>query len=258
MRKVIIDKKNINKIHLNSAALSFYTLTSISSLFIIVNFLLNSFDDNFKLTVIYDLIQILGVTFEGFVNKVLLENQSINIILLINLVLSSSYIINCYNKYCDFLYYDKIKRKIFHQRISSILMFLMLLIILIFSLIILIYGNVITNLLFENMIFSKFISSILEISVFYLMITLVLIYFPPIKIRFKNIKKESIIITLIIYFIFKTFIIVFDILYNKLKIIGLIFVFTLINYLIYCIHFLICISLFIISKKRNEYKEGLE
>ena len=52
------NKKLFDEIMLNAASLSFYTITSLSSLIIIVSFIIDSFNDNFKVTIIKDLVEI--------------------------------------------------------------------------------------------------------------------------------------------------------------------------------------------------------
>lgn len=246
------NKKIINDILLNASSLSFYTLISLSSLFLIINFLLESFSNEFKLTIVSDLINIIGLTFSGFVNQTLKNINSFNIILIISLILSASSIISRYNKYCDYLYYKTLTRKSYHNRISSIMMFLMLFLILIFLLVLLVYGNTFIKYIFKNDLISKVVSSFLELFMIYLLIIIILIYLPPIKMSFKMVNKESVILTLIIYLLFKLFVLIFNLLYYRFKIIGLLFVFSLISYLIFIIHFVVCFILYLISKKRDE------
>lgn len=248
------EKNIISKISLNAASLSFYTIISVSSLVIIIGFILNHFNDSFKLTLVSDLVEILGITFNGLINQSLQRINSINIILIFSILISSSSIFNCYNKFCDGLYRKEKKRKKYHNLISSVLMFLMMILMLLFLLVFLFYGSYFVRLIFKNIFVGKIIQFIFELFLFYFIFVILLIYFPPVKMRFYNVYKESFFLTLTIYIIIKVFIILFNLLYRKYKIIGLLFVFSSIGYLIYIIHFIICYVLYYIWKNEEYIK----
>ncbi len=247
------NKKLFDEIMLNAASLSFYTITSLSSLIIIVSFIIDSFNDNFKVTIIKDLVEIMGITYTGFFTQSFERVKSINIILLISLLLSSSSIINRYNKYCDHLYYGMSKRG-YRNKISSILMFLMLIALFLFLLVILVYSSYFIELLFSNNIIGNIINLVLELFIIYCLFVIMLIYFPPVKITLKDVYKESIILTLIVYSILRLFIILFNVLYKYYKIIGLIFVFSVVSYVIFVVHFIICYVLYSIWKKSESIR----
>lgn len=252
------NKKIINFVILNSAALSFYSIISLSSLIVVVSFILEAFSDSFQLSVIKDFFNIIGLTYTGFINLSLERINKLNIFLVISIFISSSSIINRYNKYMDNLYFNENKRG-YRSAISSILMFLMLIVILFFLLVLLIYSNYIIDFIFSHIITNSIINNIslnmikmfLEILLFYILFTLMLIYFPPIKIRYKDIMKESILLTLSIYSILKIFIILFNILYMKLNLMGLLFVFYATSYVIFIIHIVICYYLYLVWKKTD-------
>lgn len=244
-----IKKEVINNIILNACTMSFYTIISLSSILLIITFLMNNFNESFKMTLIYDLVEILGITFNGFINETLMENNTINIFLFISIIYSISAIINRYKIYAENIY--NLKRKAYKNLFISILVFLMLFFFLLFMLIFLIYSNFFITYIFQNHLIIKTISSIIEILIFNLLFSIIFIYLPPIKIKFNIIKKESLIVTLLIYLIFKLFILCFNLLYVKFKLISLIFVFSASGYLILIFHIIICYTIYKIYQKTN-------
>lgn len=254
IKEIYEKNKNIlNRISLCAASLSFYTIISISSLTILIGFIINIFNDSFKLTIIYDFVEILRITFDGLLNQSFQKIESINIILIFSVIFSASSIINNYNHYCDRLYRVKEIRRGYQSLISAIFMFLMLILLFLFLLTFLIYGSFFASL-FENFIIGKLLQYICELFVFYCVIIIMFVYFPPIKMKFKDVAKESAMTTIIIYTIIRLFIIIFEFLYKKYKMIGLVFVFSAIGYLIYSIHFIICYVLYYIWKNEEYIK----
>ena len=119
-------------------------------------------------------------------------------------------------------------------------------------LVLLVYGNYFVNLIFNNSIIALIFQYIFEILVFYCIFIVMLVYFPPVKMKFKDVYKENFFLTLIIFLTIKVFILIFNILYRKYKIIGLIYVFTVVGYLIYFVHFIMCYCLYYIWKKEED------
>lgn len=241
--RIIFKFINLNKkynITYISAAISFYMIVSLISLFIILFQIINvkSMDN----TLVLKLLSIFSDNFSNllseYVNGFKVKNHYFFII---TLLLSASSVVNLYNKVADDIYEEIKRRNSFFIRISSLLMFLMILVIIIFEMIFIIFSNRLIIDLFN--INSKNIIKILEglielISIFFLII-ITYTYLPPVKMNFKKSFLGSIIISFMIYLFMQIYLLVIY-LYKKINIVltlnfiissSLIFIF-IINYLL--------------------------
>lgn len=241
--RIICKFINLNKkynITYISAAISFYMIVSLISLFIILFQIINvkSMDN----TLVLKLLSIFSDNFSNllseYVNGFKVKNHYFFII---TLLWSASSVVNLYNKLADDIYEEIKRRNSFFIRISSLLMFLMILVIIIFEMIFIIFSNRLIIDLFninsKNII--KIVEGLIELISIFFLIIITYTYLPPVKMNFKKSFLGSIIISFMIYLFMQIYLLVIY-LYKKINIVltlnfiissSLIFIF-LINYLL--------------------------
>ena len=241
--RIICKFVNLNKkynISYLSAAISFYMIVSLISLFIILLQIINvkSMDN----TLVLKLLSIFSDNFSNllseYVNGFKVKNHYFFII---TLLWSASSVVNLYNKVADNIYEEIKRRNSFFIRISSLLMFLMILVIIIFEMIFIIFSNRfiidLFNINSKNII--KIVEGLIELISIFFLIIITYTYLPPVKMNFKKSFLGSIIISFMIYLFMQIYLLVIY-LYKKINIVltlnfiissSLIFIF-LINYLL--------------------------
>ena len=193
----------------NSASLSFYILVSLVSVFLIVFQIVSSTNglESFFLT------QAITIFTEGFslqLQEIMpsFSLSGISVLLLFNVLYSASKTINGYNRMADYIYYEIKNRIGWKNRLSSFLMFSMMLIVFLFEVSLLIFGNYLINNVFKlNYYLVKFIQLILELSLIYLTINILFLYAPPRKMTFKSTYKGALFSAVAIYTIMTSFVI---------------------------------------------------
>ena len=267
MEKIIIYAKHIikvikkNDINLFAASTSFYMILAIFSLLILVIQLNNYINlDNFIINNIIDLIN--PYYLESFENIIpIFSLNSFSPILLINLIWSSSKYINGFNKASDVIYNNEKNRNIIVNRLSSIFIFLLILIAMSLELITILFANVIINYIIKNMILYAIIQFVIEFILIFTIILLINKYVPPIKVRLKDVYFTSFISTILIYFLLLLFLLLIkfferiNINFNIITIISLSFI--IIYFINYCI-ILGLLSNYYMKKKPNLYINNRE
>jgi len=241
--RIICKFINLNKkynISYLSAAISFYMIVSLISLFIILLQIINvkSMDN----TLVLKLLSIFSDNFSNllseYVNGFKVKNHYFFII---TLLWSASSVVNLYNKVADNIYEEIKRRNSFFIRISSLLMFLMILVIIIFEMIFIIFSNrfIIDLFNINNKNIIKIVEGSIELISIFFLIIITYTYLPPVKMNFKKSFLGSIIISFMIYLFMQIYLLVIY-LYKKINIVltlnfiissSLIFIF-LINYLL--------------------------
>ena len=267
MEKIIIYAKNIikvikkNDINLFAASTSFYMILAIFSLLILVIQLNNYINlDNFIINNIIDLIN--PYYLESFENIIpIFSLNSFSPILLINLIWSSSKYINGFNNASDVIYNNEKNRNIIVNRLSSIFIFLLILIAMSLELITILFANVIINYIIKNMILYAIIQFIIEFILIFTIILLINKYVPPIKIRLQDVYFTSFISTILIYFLLLLFLLLIkfferiNINFNIITIISLSFI--IIYFINYCIILGLLLNYYM-KKKPNLYINNRE
>lgn len=160
--------------------------------------------------------------------------NTFSIIILLNFFWSASKVLNGYNNVADRIYEEVKIRKGYLKRISSFLMFLMLLFILFFEIAFIIITNRLITNFFNNAIILRVIQFFIEITLLFFSIALIYIYAPPVKMSMKEVYTGSIIATAGIYILLMIFILIFslyqdlNIAYSALTIVSMSFVFLFI------------------------------
>ena len=241
LKKIVI-KYEIN---LFAAATSFYMILAIFSLSILMiqfnNYINNN---NFIINYIIEFINPYYVeTFEEIIP--IFSLNSFTPILFFNLIWSSSKFINGFNKVSDIIYNNQKKRNYFTNRLSSIMIFLLILVALLLELITMLFANQIINYIIKNMFIYSIIQFVIEFVLIYTIVLIINKFVPPIKVYIKNIYIGSLFSSIIIYFILLFFLFLIklfeyiNINFNIITIISLSFM------MIYLINFCIILGLLI-------------
>ena len=196
----------------NSASLSFYILLSLVSVSLILFQILSTAHvmESFILT------RFLNIFTENFSTELqdILPSFSLSgfsVLLLINTFYSASKTINGYNRIADYIYFEIKNRVGWKNRLSSFLMFSMLMVVFIFEIAIFIFGNyLINNVLHLNLFLVKIIQFLLEFSLIYITINILFIYVPPRKMNFKNTYPGALFSTICIYLLLTLFVIIIN------------------------------------------------
>lgn len=259
---------NNYKLLIISSSIAFYFLLSTSSVLLLFLFFNKYLGESFDFLLI-DIFSILGSNFKELINELnlrLTNNSMYSIILIITSIVSVSSIISDLNYFCDQLYfndrdikkttiednYTKIKKKSYlRRRLDAFIILFLLLGIIIFEIGILLFGKYIIIKIFKNFMISKIIFRFIEYLTLYLITTLLYLYLPPIKISAKEIKKTSIIISLLIYIILYTLRVILRIITNYNIFNSLSY-----NILIICYVILIIIYIFIFGLVKNYQKNN--
>jgi len=234
------------EIKLIAASTSFYMIVAIFSLLILIiqfhNYI--NTENNFLINYI---IEILNPYYLESFEKIIpiFSLNSFSPILFINLIWSSSKFINGFNKASDVIYNKNKKRNFIINRISSIIIFIMIIVILFLEIITVLFANEIIKYIIRNIVLYSIIQFILELFLIYSVILIINKYVPPCKLTIKDIYKGSLISTIIIYISLLLFLILIRIFqkininFNILTIISLFFI------LIYIVNICLLIGILI-------------
>ena len=242
----IIYWANKLEISLISASTSFYMIVAIFSLLILIIQFYNYFqiDNNLIINSIIDLLNPYYLEYLEDIIPIFSLN-TFSPILLFNLIWSSSKFINGFNKASDIIYSQNKKRNYFINRISSIFIFIIILITLFIEVITILLANKIIDYIIHNIYIYMFVQFIIEFLLIFTTVLLINKYSPPVKIKHSNIYYGSFISSLLIYLlliIFLLFIKIFsgiNINFSLLSIISLFFL------LIYSINYCLVIGIYI-------------
>lgn len=255
MKKLInkfIAFDNKYKLTLTASSVTFYIVISISSLTILLLGGLIIGNKLFASFLINDIAKIIGETFAGLLSDEIKELKlgGFSIFLFASVIYSSSSCINRLTLYTDNVYHSETSSFI-KIRVSSVLLFAMLLIIMAFELVVIFYSKYfLNNILKINIsMLNNLLTMISEITMFYLLFCIIYMYLPPKRMKFKDVSFVSFIVSILIYiilFIFKT---LFNVI-SKLNFFNaLSFVFVSISYLIFVIIYLFLIGIIYIIKR---------
>ena len=248
---IFIKKVNLfdNKFQItkNSSSLSFYILLSLVSVSLILFQILSSVNvmESFILT------RFLSIFTDSFSEQLqdILPTFSLSgfsVLLLLNTFYSASKSINGYNRIADYIYFEIKDRVGWKNRLSSFLMFSMLMLVFIFEIAIFIFGNyLINNVLKLNILLVKIIQFILEFSLIYITINILFIYVPPRRMTFKNTYKGSLFSAICIYLLLTLFVLIINVI-NRYSV-GLT-VLTLLSYsllILFIVNYILIVGLII-------------
>lgn len=244
------------QIALIGSSTSFYVIVALFSFSILAFQIYGAFSDEFQTILLSKLFDIVNplyhYIFDGM--RPLFELNTFSIFIFFSLLWSASKVINGINMVADLVYEEVKDRKGIINRISSFLMFLMLVFIIFFEIAFAVFADRLIKSLFSNMIILKIVQFILEILIIYFTLAIIYIYAPPVKMRLKDVTFGTSIATGLIYLASVIQIIVINgyhklnISYSILTIISLFFLW------IYIINNIICFGIIInyrYNKKRD-------
>lgn len=259
----IIDFDKKYNLSIMSATLSFYTLVSLISLFIIFIQIINYRYDLVDNMLISKLLSIFSNSFIDYL-KDELPNFTLNnytFFSIVALFWSASGVVNLYNKIADVIYIEIKKRNSFKLRINALFMFLMLFVIVMFEIIFIISSKYIIEkyLKINNQIVIKFLELIIDWFTIYFLLMIIYIYVPPLKMNFKNVMKGSLLISIVLY-VFISFYLFIISLYKRFSpSITLTFILNSILIFIFMVNYLIIVGIVInyqIGKNMNNKKNN--
>lgn len=231
--KKILEFLKKHQLSLFSSSTSFYMMVALFSLFILLIQFYNFFNnDNF---IINKIIKILNPYYVSSIERVipLFSLNKISPIIFLNLLWSSSKYINGFNKVCDLIYHYEKKRNFLINRISSIFIFLIIIIVLIVEVIIILFANKLINIFVNNLFIYYILQLIIEFFLIYSLIIILNIYSPPKKLKIKEIYKGCFVSTCIIYICLILFLVIIIFLQKlKINILSIISLFFLLLYFI--------------------------
>lgn len=231
--------KKVNKLNsryeitLESAATSFYIIVALFSIIVLGIQIYSVFSDDLEDFIVSKVFEIINPIYHSVFQDIspVLSLNSFSIVILINFFWSSSKILNGYNNVADRIYEEVKIRKGYIKRLSSFLMFLMLLFIVLFEIAFIVITDRLIKEFFNNLIILHIIQFILELLILFFTISILYIYAPPVKMRVKDVFTGAVISTVSIYIILVIFILIFDIYrglnitYSALTIVSMSFLF---------------------------------
>lgn len=240
--KEIIIKYEISLI---SSSTAFYMIIALYSLSILLLQFYNNFNDNGF--IINKLIDIINPYYLDKLEEVIpiFSINKFSPVFVISLIWSSSKFINGFNKASDIIYNKNKKRNFLINRISSVIIFIIILFVISFEIITIIYANKIVKFITNNIYIYMFIQFIIDIFLILTFVILVNIYSPPVKMSIKKVYFGSFLSTFMIYIIT----IIFIVIVNIIKYFNVNFhIFSLISFLfflIYLINYSIVLGIYI-------------
>jgi membrane protein len=243
VKKYIRFFNNIMKkyqISIIGAATSFYVIVALFSFSILAFQIYSFFSADFENYLAAKLLQVVNPLYYSLFNNVMpiLTLNSFSFFIFFNLLWSASKVINGVNTVADIVYEEVKKRKEILNRISSLFMFLMLVFIVFFEIIFALYTNNIISIIIKNVNVLKVIQFIIEMIILFVTLTILYIYAPPIKMRFKDVVLGSVVATVLIYVSSVLLILVINV-YQKINanysVLTIISLFFLWIYIINCI-----------------------
>lgn len=240
--KMIIKKYEVSLI---SSSTSFYMIVAIFSLMILLLQFYNYFSENSF--IINKIIEVVNPYYIKTLESVIpiFSINKFSPFLVINLIWSSSKFINGFNKASDIIYESYKKRNFIINRISSILIFIIILFIIFFELITIFFANKLLKYFINSIYFYMIIQFIIDIFLILSVVIIMNIYIPPVEMNIKKVIKGSFVSTILIYLLLVLYIAIIYIIKSisiNLNIITLISLFFL---LIYFINFSIVIGFYI-------------
>lgn len=247
----LIDKlnyfDNLFQISKNSSSLSFYILLSLVSILVIIFQIITTIGslDEF---IIAKLLHIFSENFSSQIQSIIpsFNLNGFSIIILINILYSSSKTINGYNRIADFIYYEIKPRIGWKSRLSAFLMFSMLMFLFLFETAIIIFSNyLVKNVLQLNLFIVKLVQLILEFIVIYTTINILFIYAPPKKMSFKNTYIGALISSTLIYLLVSLFVLILNALNNFSIGYSLITIISYSLFILFAINYILIVGLII-------------
>lgn len=258
MKKKLALLNNILKkyqITIIGASTSFYVIVALFSFSILLFQVYGAFSNDFRTILFSKLFEIVNPIYHNVFKGLspVFELSTFSIFLLFNLLWSASRVINGFNIVADIVYEEVKDRKGIFNRISSFLMFLMLVLIIFFEVAFAINTNKLIASFFNNLIILKIVQFIIEIAILYFTLAIIYIYAPPVKMSLKKVAFGTMVATGLVYLASVILVVIvyayhrLNITYSLLTIISLFFIW------IYIINIIISLGI-IINYQYNKSK----
>ena len=200
MIKLLTEKYGKYQINLIASSTSFYMIFALYSMFLLLVQIRNYFISNndFLINKLIDIINPIYLdSLEKFIPVYSIDK--LTPLIFVNLIWSASNFINGFIKASDIIYCNHKKRNYFVNRISSVILFLLIVITIIFELLALLFANIIIKYIIKNIYIYMFIQFIIEFILLFSIILLINKFVPAVKLSFKQVLKGTLISTILIY-----------------------------------------------------------
>lgn len=208
---------NIDKeyyITTTAASITFYTLLSVISLLLLAFQILNYSSNIIETFIIPKVFDVFTNNFGEQINQMLpkFTLNSFSILVLINILWSSSKAINAINKISDTIYKEIKPRNGLMNRISAFFMFSMLMLVLVFEIIIVFLSEyIITEVLHISYpLITQIWQIIVEVLVIFFVVLILYIYAPPRRTKVKEAFPGALFTTICVYLILLIFVFIID------------------------------------------------
>ena len=235
--KKIIKFLNDYDILTNASSIAFYMVLSLSSFVILlIGVLLSS--NLFSEFLIANIISIFGSAVNVLVSEMisLLSLSKYSYILILSALFYSSSVLTNIRLYTLKVYKDYPSNGYIYNKLSSFFVYLLLICLVLIILVINFYSTYFfINILRINNIFRNIYVFISELSLYYLIVFTLNMYLPPKKMRFKDVWKVSLFVTMAIYLCIAIIKLVSDLILNlgiAMQIVYIISTFGLLIYII--------------------------
>lgn len=207
------------EVSLMAATNSFYLVITLFSLFFLFFQVYNFFSKDIENFIVTQLVKVFTKEYQSIINSILpiIKFNGFSALIIINLIWSSSKIINVMNKTADKIYHEIKPRNSFSARINSFFMFAMLLAIIVFELLFIAYINkIMYHYLGASLyIIIRIIQKIIEFLLLYLLILLVYMHVVPIRMSARKAYKGAFLATSGFYVISSLLIIIIKLFFRR-------------------------------------------
>lgn len=219
MRIIEFFKKNIRlynrynsyyQVPKNSAAICFYILISLISI-LTLGFQIIALSGGLLETFL--LPQVINIFSESFSETLAaalpqFSLSGFSVVVAVSFFWGASKTINAYNMMADFIYLQVKKRSGFWIRVSSFLMFMMLISVILLEASLIIFSNrlILKTVSKEHFFVVKFIQFLMEILIIFSTLLLLYMYAPPLRMSFKTAYKGAVFSTVALYLLLVLFV----------------------------------------------------
>lgn len=245
--KNIIRQNKEYKINVYARSIAFYLASAIAPITIVLIFILNKYQNVLSSFITIEVFQIIIETFSNlFLDQIeKVEFTGLSIFFSLSIVYSAAKIINGFNQFSAFLYKEKRHRNFIFGLISSGFVFLILLLLTLVEFTVIFFGTFIFTKIIKNYYLLKLIELIVELTLFFISISILYIYVPPKKMKLKKVYKGAVFSSLLMYIIFEIFIILFNVLYKNNQIVAITFVITMFYFFSFILFYILLYGLVI-------------
>lgn len=256
MRKIIEKISNFNnkyELSINARSLSFYFISSIASITIIIVSTINEIKNISYNSIYINFLEIISniysILVSDYIEKIRLNGYSI--ILFLSVIYCLSKVVYSYKKFCEKIFIKDNIKNLFRDIVGSVIIVIDIILLIISNILIYLYSDKLINVLFYNKFLLNISHFIIDLTLLYILVIFFYKIIIPKIIYFKDIKKESLAVSIIIYLLLNMFVLLFNLLYIKNNIVGITFILSAFSFLIFLLNYVILVGFIVINNKIN-------